>query len=160
MCVSMFLGSILFAFVPIYATLTRKNVRMMTVFGAGLILGTAFAVIIPEGIHILLSAFIEIGKFALVNNISISHSALHHISEHHSDHAGVIEADLPLTTPLSDGVEHNNIAKEEFQSYVNYGVNFHQQVGVFLAFGFVFMMVVDWIGGGDGVLSQNEPSRA
>jgi len=51
LCVAMFIGSMAAGVVPVYCALSPSRVRVLTVFGAGLLVGTALIVIIPEGVH-------------------------------------------------------------------------------------------------------------
>lgn len=53
--ITMFIGSIVSGALPLALTLSETKMRLITVLGAGLLIGTALAVIIPEGIHSLYS---------------------------------------------------------------------------------------------------------
>lgn len=53
---AMFLGAFVSGLVPLKATLSLSSLRLLNVFGCGLMLGTALAVIIPEGVHSLYHA--------------------------------------------------------------------------------------------------------
>lgn len=48
-CAAMFLGAFFVGMVPLVVDLDPGNVRLMGVFSAGLMLGCALAVIVPEG---------------------------------------------------------------------------------------------------------------
>ncbi|KAL3072508.1 hypothetical protein niasHS_017482 [Heterodera schachtii] len=67
---TMFIGSYLAGFIPLFFSLNERKVRIASIFGAGLLVGTAFCVIIPEGISSLAAAsFVqtndrEIGKMS------------------------------------------------------------------------------------------------
>ena len=54
----MFVGSLFFAYLPILVRLSEKPLRIITVFGAGLLIGTALIVIVPEGIHMWYSSML------------------------------------------------------------------------------------------------------
>jgi zinc transporter 9 len=49
-CLAMFLGAYMAGMVPLSVTMHESKLRVVTIFGAGLLVGTALIVIIPEGI--------------------------------------------------------------------------------------------------------------
>ena len=51
LCAAMFGGSMGAGLVPIKCALSETRIRVLTIFGAGLLVGTALVVIIPEGVH-------------------------------------------------------------------------------------------------------------
>ena len=51
LCAAMFGGSMGAGLVPIKCALSETRIRVLTIFGAGLLVGTALLVIIPEGVH-------------------------------------------------------------------------------------------------------------
>ncbi|KAK6753515.1 hypothetical protein RB195_012855 [Necator americanus] len=53
---SMFIGSYFAGSIPMMFNLSESRTRMLSIFGAGLLLGTALSVIIPEGVESLYSA--------------------------------------------------------------------------------------------------------
>lgn len=54
--VVMLIGSYLSGSIPLVVTLSEEKLKVLTVFGAGLLVGTALTVIIPEGIRALYSS--------------------------------------------------------------------------------------------------------
>lgn len=52
----MLIGSYLAGSIPLVVTLSDEKLKVVTVFGAGLLVGTALTVIIPEGIRALYSS--------------------------------------------------------------------------------------------------------
>ncbi|EYC21786.1 hypothetical protein Y032_0018g3531 [Ancylostoma ceylanicum] len=56
---SMFIGSYFAGSIPMMVSLSESKMRMVSIFGAGLLLGTALSVIIPEGVESLYSAHSE-----------------------------------------------------------------------------------------------------
>jgi len=52
---SMLVGCFLAGMVPLSMSLSKRNLKLMSSLGAGLLVGTALAVIIPEGVAILIS---------------------------------------------------------------------------------------------------------
>ncbi|VDO36945.1 unnamed protein product [Haemonchus placei] len=67
---SMFIGSYFAGSVPMMFSMSESRMRMVSIFGAGLLLGTALSVIIPEGVEALYNAESERTQpaFAGVNN--------------------------------------------------------------------------------------------
>ena len=51
--VTMFVGSFVSGLIPLTLSLSESKMRFITIIGAGLLVGTALAVIIPEGVHTL-----------------------------------------------------------------------------------------------------------
>ncbi|KAE9417205.1 hypothetical protein Angca_002468, partial [Angiostrongylus cantonensis] len=56
---SMFLGSYFAGSIPMMFNMSESRMRMVSIFGAGLLLGTALSVIIPEGVESLYSGVAE-----------------------------------------------------------------------------------------------------
>ena len=57
---SMAVGSFLFGNLPLAIPLSESHLSLTTTFGAGLLLGTAFAVILPEGVEAVFKAQLSI----------------------------------------------------------------------------------------------------
>ncbi|XP_069743956.1 zinc transporter ZIP9-like isoform X2 [Narcine bancroftii] len=53
LCVAMFGGSVLLGLIPLLIRLPEEKLRFVSVLGAGLLCGTALAIIIPEGMELL-----------------------------------------------------------------------------------------------------------
>ncbi|KAF7630999.1 hypothetical protein Mgra_00008774 [Meloidogyne graminicola] len=53
---TLFVGSYFSGCIPLFFTLNEKRIRIASIFGAGLLVGTALCVIIPEGISALMEA--------------------------------------------------------------------------------------------------------
>lgn len=85
----------------------------MTVFGAGLLVGTALAVIIPEGIN------------AMYTSGDHSH--------HHESH--------------SKETEKHTATGHEHHEHHHSTMDVHSLIGITLVSGFIFMLIVDQIGG-------------
>uniref|UniRef100_F1L030 Zinc transporter ZIP9 n=1 Tax=Ascaris suum TaxID=6253 RepID=F1L030_ASCSU len=66
---AMFIGSYLAGSIPLAFTLSQSRIRLLSIFGAGLLVGTALCVIIPEGVESLYGAQAEL------------HEALYHKKE-------------------------------------------------------------------------------
>ena len=55
MSMAMFVASMFFASIPLMCKLSKDHLNKVTVFGAGVLVGTALVIIIPEGVHMLLA---------------------------------------------------------------------------------------------------------
>ncbi|XP_070973659.1 zinc transporter ZIP9-like isoform X1 [Oncorhynchus clarkii lewisi] len=51
--VAMFLGCFLLGLIPLLMKLSEKRLQFVSVFGAGLLCGTALAIVLPEGVELL-----------------------------------------------------------------------------------------------------------
>ncbi|XP_011405688.1 PREDICTED: zinc transporter ZIP9-B-like [Amphimedon queenslandica] len=117
---AMFLGCYLAGSIPLLLTLSEKILRKVTVFGAGLLVGTALVVIIPEGIESLYSS---------------SHS------HHTHDKDGEVETSSSSSPPsFSLSSESASIGGEADNE------NLEFLLGLSLVLGFVFMLVIDQCG--------------
>lgn len=113
---AMLIGCYIAGIIPLSITLSEDKLKSVTVFGAGLLVGTALAVIIPEGINAMYT--------------SGDHD---HSHDHHESHSK--ETDKHTAT----GHEHH----EHHHSTTDV----HSLIGVTLVSGFIFMLIVDQIGG-------------
>jgi zinc transporter 9 len=55
--VVMLFGSYIVGSVPLFMPMSESNLHLVSVMGAGLLVGTAFAVIVPEGMQTLIKAY-------------------------------------------------------------------------------------------------------
>lgn len=112
LCLAMLVGCYLSGIIPLAISFSEEKLKLVTVFGAGLLVGTALAVIIPEGIHAMYSAGDD-----------------HH--DHNSDHQ---KTEKEVVS--EDGHHHQHGVEDN-----------HSIIGVTLVIGFIFMLLVDQIGG-------------
>ena len=68
--VVMLFGSYLAGSVPLFISMSENNLHLVSVMGAGLLVGVALAVIMPEGIQTLITAFQLKSKAHHEGNIS------------------------------------------------------------------------------------------
>lgn len=113
---AMLVGCYVAGTIPLAVNFSEEKLKLVTVLGAGLLCGTALAVIIPEGVHALYEEVLEAG------------------------HAhGQAEVSVP-EQKVAEGVvgpsgEHAH-SHEQLHAYI----------GISLVLGFVFMLLVDQIG--------------
>jgi zinc transporter 9 len=59
--VAMFLSTTAIGMVPMICTVSEKFLKMTSIYGAGLLVGAAFLIIIPEGLGTLIGSFTKDG---------------------------------------------------------------------------------------------------
>ncbi|XP_068948093.1 zinc transporter ZIP9 isoform X2 [Petaurus breviceps papuanus] len=114
---AMLVGCYVAGIIPLAVNFSEERLKLITVLGAGLLCGTALAVIVPEGVHALYEDILE-GK--------------HHQA---SEAQNVIASDKAVEKPLVHEHEHSHDHTK-----------LHAYIGVSLVLGFVFMLLVDQIG--------------
>ncbi|XP_061896379.1 zinc transporter ZIP9 isoform X2 [Entelurus aequoreus] len=119
---AMLVGCYVAGTIPLAVNFSEEKLKLVTVLGAGLLCGTALAVIIPEGVHVLYEEILQDG--------------------HHSpSQEGVLEVSEPKAKVEAvltvDGHHHEHGHGHE---------QLHACIGVSLVLGFVFMLLVDQIG--------------
>ncbi|NP_001181367.1 zinc transporter ZIP9 [Macaca mulatta] len=114
---AMLVGCYVAGIIPLAVNFSEERLKLVTVLGAGLLCGTALAVIVPEGVHALYEDILE-GKH-------------HQASETHD----VIASDKAAEKSVVHEHEHSHDHTQ-----------LHAYIGVSLVLGFVFMLLVDQIG--------------
>ena len=127
---AMLVGCYLAGAVPLAFNLSDEKLRLVSVLGAGLLVGTALAVIIPEGVHAMLSP-------------SGDHHEGHHVVEKSA--AVKTGAAVPAGAVLKEAIKLDETGSHHHEH--ESGVELHSWIGVALVLGFVFMLLVDQIGG-------------
>ncbi|KAJ8289113.1 hypothetical protein COCON_G00017720 [Conger conger] len=117
---AMLVGCYVAGTIPLAVNFSEDKLKLVTVLGAGLLCGTALAVIIPEGVHALYEEVLEGGHH--VHALSEAAASL-------DQKAVVDEAEVP-------GGHGHGHGHEQLHAYI----------GVSLVLGFVFMLLVDQIG--------------
>ncbi|XP_068608020.1 zinc transporter ZIP9 [Brachionichthys hirsutus] len=130
---AMLVGCYVAGTIPLAVNFSEEKLKLVTVLGAGLLCGTALAVIIPEGVHALYEEVLEGGK--------------------HHDHGqvGAVEVSQPkgeVESALTASETHEHGHEQ-----------LHACIGVSLVLGFVFMLLVDQIGSSH-VHSTDDPESA
>lgn len=140
----------------------------MTIFGAGLLVSTALAVIIPEGVHTLYAN--DNTQLATHHQHQHEHQALTevkiddpHVRHPPGHHVHKRETTDELNKFFNNMIKrkrdalHDKVAEEKNQQDNNLNIKddnedshkpaSHSSIGVTLVLGFVFMFIVDQIGG-------------
>ncbi|XP_068577896.1 zinc transporter ZIP9 [Cebidichthys violaceus] len=116
---AMLVGCYVAGTIPLAVNFSEEKLKLITVLGAGLLCGTALAVIIPEGVHALYEEILE---------------GAHH---NHGPVGSVEVSEVKgeVDAALSVGGKHEHSHEQ-----------LHACIGVSLVLGFVFMLLVDQIG--------------
>ncbi|XP_049626416.1 zinc transporter ZIP9 isoform X1 [Suncus etruscus] len=127
---AMLVGCYVAGIIPLAVNFSEERLKLVTVLGAGLLCGTALAVIVPEGVHALYEDILE-GKH-------------HQASETQNVIASEKEKLIPVVREHEHSHDHTHL---------------HAYIGVSLVLGFVFMLLVDQIGSSH-VHSTDDPETA
>ncbi|XP_014781455.1 zinc transporter ZIP9-B [Octopus bimaculoides] len=138
---AMLLGCYISGVIPLAFHFTETKVKIVPVLGTGLLIGTALAVIIPEGVHVMYShhhnhahshSIEKMDVKEAVAKVGIAHSSIH--DEHsHNTHTD------------SGGTENHE--------------NVHSLIGVALVAGFITMLLIDQLFGGSHAHSAADPEH-
>ena len=171
LCAAMFLGAFGAGYLPLSMSLSANKIRLVTIFGAGLLVGTALVVVIPEGISMHYEGQLKHAAQAHALAALKPASALPAgagagaaastasrllLDAHGHEHADAVAppASLGAAAEASHGHAHEQegghsheggAAEEEEVTHAHPG---HWQIGAALAFGFAFQLVVDRMSGG------------
>uniref|UniRef100_UPI0037E97672 zinc transporter ZIP9 n=1 Tax=Semicossyphus pulcher TaxID=241346 RepID=UPI0037E97672 len=129
---AMLVGCYVAGTIPLAVNFSEERLKLITVLGAGLLCGTALAVIIPEGVHALYEEILEGG----------------HHSHGQAGDLVASEAKVEGDAALSASGKHEHSHEQ-----------LHACIGVSLVLGFVFMLLVDQIGSSH-VHSTEDPESA
>ncbi|GFN96556.1 Zinc transporter zip9-like [Plakobranchus ocellatus] len=153
---AMLVGCYLAGVIPLTISLSEDKLKLVTVLGAGLLVGTALAVIIPEGVHAM-----------YVNGQGHGHDD-HHVHKkdlslvvNPIDAGGAHQADSPALINLGPddhivGAEKREMPEAQKEGHETGHASHshhhdmseeHSKIGVSLVLGFIFMLLVDQIGG-------------
>merc|ERR1712168_329526 len=83
---AMLVGCYIFGSIPLAFSFSEEKLKLVSVTGAGLLVGTALAVIVPEGIHTLYSSSIEGAELLLKEASAVSNDKHAHGENNHSHH--------------------------------------------------------------------------
>ncbi|CAH8682613.1 unnamed protein product [Schistosoma rodhaini] len=156
----LFVGCYIAGCIPISFRIPVSKIRILTVFGAGLLLGAALVVVIPEGIAVICSSH----KHQHSNLISNKDNHLNLPNSRRLNMVDTIELTNDKNLPSSinkdndpmkqpNNIEHEKIhASNEDHHDRDHSHNdhdnsssiyIHQKVGISLLLGYLFMLLVD-----------------
>ncbi|CAF1175587.1 unnamed protein product [Adineta steineri] len=138
---AMFLGSYLSGLVPLAFTLSETKMRYVTVLGAGLLVGTALAVIVPEGVHALYMSELETNQMQTQHEFHSDHKV---VGRHLNQVDSKVDADIKSDI-LPPAHQHTADRPRELGSELGHKHTdtTHSAIGITLVLGFVFMLIVD-----------------
>ncbi|ORX93986.1 Zinc/iron permease [Basidiobolus meristosporus CBS 931.73] len=133
LCLAMFAGSFVAGSIPLSFRLSEDKLKILTAFGAGLLIGTALIVIIPEGVETIYSIneAPSTTGFEIPQTTSLAATSLEKRFE------SLVSRDL---NPKDIGEPYSEILPTEVH------INPHKHIGAALALGFAFMLVVEQFG--------------
>ncbi|RCN40070.1 metal cation transporter, ZIP family [Ancylostoma caninum] len=117
---SMFIGSYFAGSIPMMVNLSESKMRMVSIFGAGLLLGTALSVIIPEGVESLYSAHSERAhpEFHGINNPAKAKAILENVNGAKDEPPRIIPKDLAEKIDAANQGNPASRKKRETQTQV------------------------------------------
>ncbi|VDD76580.1 unnamed protein product [Mesocestoides corti] len=130
LCILMFFGCYLAGYIPLAFNYSPSNLRIITIFGAGLLVGAALAIIIPEGVATIYDMQVE-----LRHSDENAQIESRHLAQAEEVKLDVRNAALVPEAKQIPG-EHSSLR------------NTHGLIGVALTLGFVVMFLVDHLGAG------------
>jgi len=135
--IAMLVGCYLAGSIPLAFPLSEDRLHLVSVLGAGLLIGTALAVIIPEGVN------------ALYADSHPHHSHHSHSASHSHDNLAFQATIATQRRVLGDDPTSSLISSDD-HSHPYAGIEPHSLIGLMLVLGFVFMMLVDQLSSGSG----------
>ncbi|GMS81199.1 hypothetical protein PENTCL1PPCAC_3374 [Pristionchus entomophagus] len=122
---AMFIGSYLAGQIPLVMNLSESRLRTITIFGAGLLVGTALSVIVPEGVEAVYAAQRDFSVLP-AHDLHVSHEAKSLLEDEHKGPPDVPRL-IPKDANLNEGLAPPNsveakIAKREVSRRVKRGV--------------------------------------
>ncbi|EUB62593.1 Zinc transporter ZIP9 [Echinococcus granulosus] len=132
----MFVGCYAAGYIPLAFNYSPHNLRLVTIFGAGLLVGAALAIIIPEGVATIYG----------IQKQHMDHSSIHEVSGLEARHLNQLEP-VKQNVPLPD-VEPVPLppAAKKVEETVPTTTISHGLIGLALTMGFVLMFLVDHLG--------------
>jgi zinc transporter 9 len=170
LCSTMFIGSYAAGFVPLAFTFSESKVRLLSILGAGLLVGTALAVILPEGVEALQPKHSHLVPHNHHKDTHIAKQILEESNEENDAAAhpprivpkdAEMHADVPMDVN-AHGDGNSQAKREKRQIHAEFdketGAQVHTEaeehaeekeigptIGYSLVFGFILMLLVDQI---------------
>ncbi|VIO99506.1 ZIP Zinc transporter family protein [Brugia malayi] len=155
--VAMFIGSFVAGLIPLAFNMSERRTRLLSTFGAGLLVGTALSVIVPEGVEALYIVHTEKYLPGAVQsddrNQIISNSLTQPVASNlggkiiyptnfgnsavGKEMVGQMQQNSVMSKKESDEHRHS-------EASVNFNA-INQSIGYSLVFGFLFMFLIDQI---------------
>lgn len=135
LCVAMFVGAFGAGYLPLTIKMSESKLRLVTIFGAGLLVGTALVVVIPEGISMHYEGQLRHAAEEAAASLQEAGAVGARLLMEAHDHGGEVV----------EGLLEGALEEEDEVTHAHPG---HWQIGAALAFGFAFQLVVDRMSGG------------
>lgn len=126
---AMFCGAFGSGVIPLSFQMSESRLRLVTIFGAGLLVGTALVVIIPEGIAMHYEGQMELIRSGAQAAGAHAHAHARRLLESGGEAGGHAHSAGDSHHDGADEVSHHRHSS-------------HWQIGASLAFGFAFQLVV------------------
>uniref|UniRef100_A0A8R1XR79 Zinc transporter ZIP9 n=1 Tax=Onchocerca volvulus TaxID=6282 RepID=A0A8R1XR79_ONCVO len=145
--ITMFAGSFLAGLIPLAFNMSERRTRLLSTFGAGLLVGTALSVIIPEGVetlYIVHTGILFLDIFFLLFSFSKINERINYPTGFDKNvvKTGIVKRQVPQDLTVSEK------EVDEHKHHVKAAINFNainQSIGYSLVFGFIFMFIIDQI---------------
>lgn len=128
---AMFVGCLIAGYIPLSFPLSQRKIQLFTILGAGLLVGTALAVIIPEGVDAI---YHQEGAHHFENPSLASNT--------HERFKRDVDVDSQDTATFK-------VVHEEKHEHSDHEAQ-HKVVGISLLLGFISMLLVDQFSGSHG----------
>ncbi|KAI8896176.1 Zinc/iron permease [Globomyces pollinis-pini] len=115
----MTIGSFLAGNIPLMFHLSQENLNLISTYGAGLLLGAAFLIIIPEGIETVYNNKFQLIRFDDIPTVEFEH-------------------DISKRTSINLSKTRTKRHEDEDESFID-----SNDIGLSLLFGFGFMFLID-----------------
>ncbi|XP_076029723.1 zinc/iron regulated transporter-related protein 102B isoform X3 [Oratosquilla oratoria] len=137
---SMLAGCYLAGIIPLVMPMSEDRLEVVTVLGAGLLVGTALTVIIPEGVNTLLSAHMELHLVTWKGQPTAAKNKPYPNLSNTTFSSRINIWHLGTASAAHERDPHDHSSSEHMEP--------HTVVGVSLLLGFLLMLLIDQCAGG------------
>jgi solute carrier family 39 (zinc transporter), member 9 len=144
LCVAMFLGAAAAGAIPLTMSMSERRLHLVTTFGAGLLVGTALVVIIPEGVamHYEGQRRHAVDAAAAASALAAAPAAARRLGEAVLSAAPASALGVGVGAgPAADGLGHDHGHDHDADEFTHEHPG-HWEIGAALAIGFAFQLVV------------------
>ncbi|CAH8874849.1 unnamed protein product [Trichobilharzia szidati] len=146
--VCLFFGCYIAGCIPISFKIPMSKIRLLTVFGAGLLLGAALVVVIPEGVAAIYQSHSHPHdqKNHQHNPISRKLHALDSGALNANENPPLSVNNNPDQNKNEDVEKHNSLSRsdnDKNHEHTHNDTNIHQKIGLALLLGYLFMLLID-----------------